>query len=53
MSELAKKYDPKEVEEKWYQKWMEDGRFHGDSKDGGDPFCGQTGPDGSLERRPA
>ena len=39
MSELSKNYDPKNVEEKWYQKWMDDGRFHGDSKDGGDPFC--------------
>ncbi|MDF7825239.1 valine--tRNA ligase [Pontiellaceae bacterium B12227] len=39
MAELAKKYDPKEVEEKWYKQWMDDGRFHGDSADGGDPFC--------------
>jgi len=39
MAELAKKYDPKQVEEKWYRKWMEDGRFHGESADGGDPFC--------------
>ncbi|MEI6892013.1 MAG: valine--tRNA ligase [Pontiella sp.] len=39
MAELAKKYDPKEVEEKWYKQWMDDDRFHGDSKEGGDPFC--------------
>ena len=39
MAELAKKYEPKDVEEKWYAKWMADGRFHGESKDGGDPFC--------------
>jgi valyl-tRNA synthetase len=39
MAELAKQYDPKVVEDKWYKQWMEDGRFHGDSADGGDPFC--------------
>ena len=39
MSELSKNDDPKQVEEKWYRTWMDDGRFHGESKDGGDPFC--------------
>jgi valyl-tRNA synthetase len=39
MSELSKNYDPKQVEEKWYQKWMEDKRFAGKSEGGGDPFC--------------
>lgn len=39
MAELAKKYDAKEVEDKWYQQWMADGRFHSESSEGGDPFC--------------
>ena len=39
MSELSKNYDPKQVEDKWYRQWMDDGRFHGDSADGGEPFC--------------
>jgi len=39
MAELSKKYEPKNVEEKWYQQWLDDGRFHGDSASGGDPFC--------------
>ena len=39
MEKLQKKYDPKAVEEKWYAQWMADGRFHGDSANGGDPFC--------------
>ncbi len=28
MNELATKYDPKEVEDKWYAWWMEHGLFH-------------------------
>ncbi|HSR87775.1 MAG TPA: valine--tRNA ligase, partial [Pontiella sp.] len=39
MAELSKTYDPKDVEEKWYGKWMADGRFHNESANGGDPFC--------------
>ena len=39
MAALAETYDPKQGEEKWDQKWMDDGRFHGESKAGGDPFC--------------
>jgi len=39
MAELSKTYEAKDVEEKWYQKWMADGRFHNESANGGDPFC--------------
>ncbi len=39
MAELSKTYEPKQVEEKWYRKWMEDGLFHGDSARGGEPYC--------------
>ncbi|MCF7849580.1 MAG: valine--tRNA ligase [Kiritimatiellales bacterium] len=39
MAELPKHYDPKSIEDKWYRKWMEEGRFHGESSDGGDPYC--------------
>lgn len=39
MAGLSKTYEPNNVEEKWYRKWMEDGRFHAEGKDGGDPFC--------------
>ena len=28
MNELATKYDPSEVEDKWYAYWMEHGLFH-------------------------
>ena len=36
--ELASKYDPKEVEEKWYEYWMEHRLFHSEP-DGREPFC--------------
>ena len=28
MNELATKYDPSQVEDKWYAYWMEHGLFH-------------------------
>lgn len=38
MSELATKYDPSEVEDKWYAYWMEHGLFHSEP-DNREPFC--------------
>src|SRR5919206_5286784 len=32
MAELPKRYDPKSVEPKWYQRWMENGDFVANSK---------------------
>ena len=28
MEELSKRYNPGEIEDKWYQYWMEYGHFH-------------------------
>lgn len=28
MEELSKRYNPGEIEDKWYQYWMESGHFH-------------------------
>ena len=39
MAKLAKSYDAKVCEEKWYQTWIDEGCFHADAADGGDPFC--------------
>ena len=39
MAKLAKSYDAKVCEEKWYQTWIDEGCFHVDAADGGDPFC--------------
>ncbi len=36
--ELRKAYDPKEVEEKWYQFWLEKGYFHADTESRRKPF---------------
>ena len=38
MSELATKYNPSEVEDKWYAYWMEHGLFHSEP-DEREPFC--------------
>ena len=38
MSELATKYDPAEVEDKWYAYWMEHRLFHSEPDDR-EPFC--------------
>jgi valyl-tRNA synthetase len=36
--ELPKAYDPKSVEEKWYDFWRENNYFHADENSGGAPF---------------
>lgn len=36
---MDKHYQPGKVEEKWYRMWTEHGLFHGDSSQGGDPYC--------------
>lgn len=38
MNELATKYDPKEVESKWYEYWMENNLFHSEP-DNREPYC--------------
>ena len=39
MTELAKAYDPKGVEDRWYAFWEEKGYFRGPTGASGDPFC--------------
>ena len=39
MKALDKSYEPRSVEDKWYQTWMDAGTFHGDASKGGDPYC--------------
>ncbi len=39
MTELAKAYEPKGVEERWYAFWEEKGYFAGPTGAEGDPFC--------------
>ena len=39
MSEIAKAYDPAEVEPRWYEKWLESGCFHARVKEGAEPYC--------------
>ena len=38
MNELASKYNPHEVEQKWYDFWMEHGLFHSEPNDR-EPYC--------------
>jgi valyl-tRNA synthetase len=38
MPELAKRYDPRSVEPKWYARWLEDGDFKADAKSAKTPF---------------
>ncbi|OUX38546.1 MAG: valine--tRNA ligase [Kiritimatiellaceae bacterium TMED266] len=38
MAKLAKSYDPKICEEKWYKTWMDEGCFHAEPSDKGEPF---------------
>ena len=38
MSELPKNYDPKAIEQKWYDWWKGKGYFHGDAGKGGKPY---------------
>jgi valyl-tRNA synthetase len=39
MRELAKTYDPKSVEERWYPVWLAKGIFHADDESGKPPFA--------------
>ena len=39
MTELAKQYDSKAAEARWYPWWIEKGLFHGDASRGGEPYC--------------
>ena len=39
MTELAKAYDPKGVEDRWYAFWEDHGYFRGPTGAPGDPFC--------------
>jgi valyl-tRNA synthetase len=36
---LAKGYEPKEVEEKWYRYWEENNLFRAEPNTDGEPFC--------------
>src|SRR3990172_2627924 len=36
--ELAKVYEPKTVEDRWYRAWVESRYFHADPERGGEPF---------------
>ncbi len=36
---LSTKYNPAEVENKWYSYWMEKGFFHSEPNPGKDPYC--------------
>jgi len=38
MTELAKHYDPQEIESRWYDRWLKDGCFHSEPSRGGDPY---------------
>src|SRR5437899_3110582 len=38
MAELPKRYDPKSVEPKWYQRWIDNGDFVADAKSAKPPF---------------
>jgi valyl-tRNA synthetase len=38
MAELPKTYDPKTVEPKWYQRWLDAAAFHADAKSTKPPF---------------
>src|SRR6476661_6900762 len=38
MAELPKTYDPKTVEPKWYQRWLDGAAFHADAKSTKPPF---------------
>jgi valyl-tRNA synthetase len=38
MSDFAAKYDPKLIEDKWYDKWIKDNLFHSEP-DEREPYC--------------
>ncbi len=37
--EMAKGYEPKDVEQKWYRYWEENGHFKADPRSGAPPYC--------------
>ncbi len=39
MSEISKSYEPAEVENQWYQRWLEAGCFRGEADPSKEPFC--------------
>ncbi len=39
MTELAKQYDAKAAEARWYQWWLDKGCFHSEAARGGEPYC--------------
>ncbi|MCK9524610.1 MAG: valine--tRNA ligase [Limnochordia bacterium] len=39
MTTVEKTYDPKQVEQKWYTYWQENGYFHQEVDAGKEPFC--------------
>ena len=41
---MEKNYDPKKIEEKWYNWWMEKKLFHGDPEKGGEKYSMFTSP---------
>ena len=36
---MEKRYDPKQIEEKWYSFWTENGLFHGEPDEDSSPYC--------------
>jgi valyl-tRNA synthetase len=36
---MEKRYDPKQIEEKWYSFWTEQGLFHGEPDGESNPYC--------------
>jgi valyl-tRNA synthetase len=36
---MDKNYEPHSIEDKWYDKWLEEKTFHSDSSKGGEPYC--------------
>lgn len=39
MSEISKSYEPAEVENYWYQQWLDNGCFRGEADPAKEPFC--------------
>ena len=39
MEDMAKGYEPKDVEQKWYKYWEDNNLFRADSHSGREPFC--------------
>jgi valyl-tRNA synthetase len=39
IKELAKTYEPKDVEARWYREWESKGYFHADANSAGKPYC--------------